>query len=303
MKPDKTSSIYQENGGADFQKVKQVLIKTLLLNWLVALVRIFIGVLSGSLSILTDGFHSFFDGMSNIFGLAGIKLAAKPRDKTHPYGHQKFETLAVLGIAFLILITSYEFLKAVIGRFIHPYIPEITVLSFLIMGGSLAVDIFVCYYERFWGKKLKSAILIADSLHTKTHFFITPSVILGMVAVKVGFPIFDPLIALFVIFMLGKLAWEIIQGTISVLCDQALVDIKEIQKIATTIKGVKSSHQIRTRGDTHHVFLDMHITLDSNLSLKRAHYISHQLKEKIIKEIPKIKDVVIHIEPRRGVPR
>lgn len=280
-------------------KTKQVLITTLLLNWLVAIAKILIGFSTGALSILTDGFHSLFDGMSNILGLIGVKIAEKPKDSSHPYGHRKFEAMAVLGIAFLILITGYEFLKNAIERFIHPMTPEITTLSFVIMGGVLVIDFFVYKYENAWGKKLKSPVLIADSLHTKTHFFITPSVLLGMIAIKAGFPIFDPIIASFIILALGKLALEITKGITVTLCDQALIDIKKIQEITENIEEIESSHKIRTRGDERHVFLDMHITLNPKISLKTAHDISHDLKGKITKEIPQIKDIVIHIEPKR----
>jgi cation diffusion facilitator family transporter len=284
--------------GRDFDKAKKILLRTLILNWLVALAKIFVGILSGSLSILTDGFHSFFDGMSNILGLAGLRVAEQPKDSSHPYGHQKFEALAALGIAVLIVLTAYELLKSTINRVLHPLVPEISILTFLVMGGALLVDIFVFWYENYWGRKIKSTILIADSLHTKSHLLTTPTVILGLVAIKAGFPIFDPLIASFIVFMLGKLAWEIIRDSSSTLCDYSLVNVGEIKKIASVVKGIKSSHHIRSRGDEHHIFLDMHITLDPNISLERAHYISHQLEEKITKENPQIKDVIIHIEPQ-----
>lgn len=286
----------------EFKEVKTILIRILFLNWLVAIAKILIGFSTGALSILIDGFHSLFDGMSNVMGLVGIRIAEQPRDRAHPYGHRKFEALAALGIAFLILITGYEFLKNTIERFVHPFSPDLPFFSFLVMGGALLVDFFVYRYENRRGKELKSTILIADSLHTKSHFFTTPAVILGMVAIKIGFPIFDPIIASLVIIMLGKLAWEITQHTTNILCDRAFVDKEKIEKIASAINGVKSAHQIRTRGDEHYVFLDMHITLDPELSLEEAHDISHELKEKIINNIPQIKDVVIHIEPaEKGV--
>lgn len=284
--------------GMDFQKVKKILINTLILNWLVALAKIFIGFSTGALSILADGFHSFFDGASNIIGVFGVKTAEKPKDINHPYGHQKFESLAALGVAFLILIIAYELIKNTIERFLHPVVPNLTLLSFLVMGGALLVDIGVYLYENSQGKKLKSTILIADAIHTKTHLFTTPAVILGMAAIKLGFPIFDPIIASVVILMMGGLAWEVVQQTTNVLCDRASVNGQRIKEIVKEIPGIKSSHQIRSRGSEHCVFLDMHITLDPQVSLKEAHDASHQLKEKIKREVPQIKDIVIHIEPQ-----
>ncbi len=282
---------------SNFQKIKIILIHILILNWLSALAKIFVGLLTGSIGILAAGVHSFVDGFSNILGLIGIKIAESPQDSEHPYGHRKFESLASLGIAIIILITSYEFLKHTIERLIHPHIPEITLLGFLIMIISFGIDFFAYRYETFWGKKLKSPVLIADALHAKTHLFITPSVILGMVVIKAGFPILDPIIALFVIAMLLRIVWEIIKETSITLCDRAFIDIAKIKKITMSVNEIKASHQIRTRGDDHFVFLDMHIVLRPNLSLKDAHRVSHNLKEKIMKELPQIKDVVVHIEP------
>lgn len=281
----------------EFQKVKKVLIITLLLNWLGAVAKILVGFSTGAISILTDGFHSLFDGTSNVLGLIGVKISEKPVDESHPYGHRKFESVAALGIAFLVLLAGYEFFKSSLQRFLHPVTPEITVLSFSVMAGALLIDTLTFFYENRQGKKLKSAILIADSLHTKTHLFTTPAVIAGISAVKLGFPIFDPIVATIMIFMLAKLAWEIVEHTTLVLCDSASVDEEKIRKIVQTISGIDSSHQIRTRGDEHHVFLDMHIHLNPELSLEKAHGISHQLKAKIMAEISQIKDVVIHIEP------
>ncbi len=281
----------------EFRKPRKILIITLTLNWAVALAKILVGSLTGALSILTDGFHSLFDGMSNILGLLGLKAAEHPKDAGHPYGHLKFEAFSALAIAFLILIASYEFLKSAAARFLNPVAPDISFLSFLVMGGTLCVDAFVYFYESRQGKKLKSTILIADSLHTKTHFFITPAVILGMVAIKKGYLVLDPLIALAVILMLGKLAWEIIKHVAGILCDKAAVDEKRVKRIVGETKGVRSCHEIRSRGDQHHVFLDMHVSLDSDLSLEQAHRISRLLKKKIIKELPGVKDIMIHIEP------
>jgi cation diffusion facilitator family transporter len=282
----------------DYPKVKKVLIITLILNWIVASAKIFAGFMTGAISVLADGFHSLFDGASNVLGLIGVKIAERPRDESHPYGHGKFESVAALGIAFMVIIAGYEFSKSTIQRFLAPALPEITVISFLVVTFALAADLFTYRYELSRGKKLGSQILVADATHTKSHLLTTPAVLLGMAVIKLGFPILDPIIALFVVVMLGKLAWDIIGHTTTVLCDRAFVDEAKIRDIVRSVEGIASSHQIRTRGDEHHVFLDMHITMDSELPLLEAHNISHVLKNKIIQELPQIKDVVIHIEPR-----
>jgi cation diffusion facilitator family transporter len=286
----------------DFRRIKRILIRVLFLNWLVAGAKIIIGFWSGSLGITADGFHSFFDGTSNIIGLLGIKIAQKPKDPCHPYGHSKYEAFASLGILFLITLAIYEFGKNAVKKIFAPTSSEITLIIFGVLIGALMIDYLVAKYEYKEGKKLSSAILIADSLHTKSHIYTTSSVIFGALAIKLGYPIVDPLVALFIIFMLAKLAYEIYTETSSILCDRAFIDIQKILDIVKEFPQIKTAHEIRTRGDHNQIFLDMHIILDPALSLEAAHKISHNLKDKIQKEILEIQDVVIHIEPENKNP-
>lgn len=283
----------------EYQKIRKVLIKILLLNWLVAFAKIFLGLFSGTISILADGIHSFFDGVSNITGLIGIKIAEKPKDKDHPYGHQKYEALASLGIAFLLIITCYELVKQVIQRFLNPVFPQITLLVFGVLILCLIIDYLVARYEFKKGKELKSVILKADSFHTKSHIFTGGGVILGVIAIKMGYPIFDPILAIFVIFFIGKMIIEVFKESSKVLSDGSFVEPGLVEKIASRVEGVESSHRVRSRGGENSIFLDMHLVLDPHLSLEKAHSISHQVKEKIQEKIPGIKDITIHIEPEQ----
>ncbi|HEX2619025.1 MAG TPA: cation diffusion facilitator family transporter, partial [Phototrophicaceae bacterium] len=99
------------------REVNQVLIITLVLNLVVACGKIVTGLLTGALSITADGFHSLADSTSNVVGLVANTIAGTPPDRDHPYGHQRFETLAALGIGFLLLLTAWETIRGVIERF------------------------------------------------------------------------------------------------------------------------------------------------------------------------------------------
>jgi len=281
----------------NYQKIKIVLIRILFLNWLVAFAKIFIGVSSGAISILTDGIHSFFDGASNIIGIIGIHVAQKPSDKEHPYGHQKYEAIASLGILFLLVITVYELIKKVYQRFLHPSSPEINILVFSVLGFTLIINYFVARYEFKKGEELKSIILKADSFHTKSDIFVTAGVILGALATKLGWSIIDPIFATLIIFGIIKMIFNIYKEGTSVLCDASFIEPEKIKKIAQKIEGVKSLHKIRTRGSENYLFLDMHLVLDPDISLIQAHKIAHNVKKEIQRKIPLIKDVTIHIEP------
>jgi cation diffusion facilitator family transporter len=113
------------------KKVQQVLVLVLFLNLLVAFAKIIYGTLSGALSMTADGYHSLFDGVSNIVGLVGSFIAARPPDKEHPYGHQKYETLASIFIALLLIYVGVEIFRNSLDRFLIRSVPEVTVSVFL----------------------------------------------------------------------------------------------------------------------------------------------------------------------------
>ncbi len=103
-----------------YSRIRRVLVLVLALNWAVALAKIIYGLLSRCESMTADGFHSLSDGTSNIVGLIGIHFACQPKDKDHPYGHKKYETLFSLGIAALLFFVCLNLLKEGVNRIFHP---------------------------------------------------------------------------------------------------------------------------------------------------------------------------------------
>ena len=120
------------------------------------------------LSMQSDGYHSMFDGISNIVGLVGIQVACRPADDEHPYGHRKYETMASVFIAVLLIIVAIKILSSAYSRFGSNDMPEVTSMSFLIMIGAMIINYFVTTCEYRSGAKLQSEVLVADSLHTKS---------------------------------------------------------------------------------------------------------------------------------------
>jgi cation diffusion facilitator family transporter len=123
--------------------VRRVLIVTLILNAAVALAKVVYGYVTNSVAMTSDGFHSFFDGVSNVVGLIGIWIAAHPPDAEHPYGHKKYETLFTIIIAVMIFATCFQILKKVYSSFLQEGAVVVTEASFIIMFLTLCVNIFV----------------------------------------------------------------------------------------------------------------------------------------------------------------
>jgi len=122
--------------------VRRVLWITLALNTGVSAAKLVVGMLSGSLAMVADGYHSLLDGANNVVGLIVAAWAHRPPDREHPYGHRKFETFATIGLGMLLLAMAYNVLVQALGRFGDQRLPQITALNWAVMGVTLAVNVF-----------------------------------------------------------------------------------------------------------------------------------------------------------------
>jgi len=284
-----------------YRKIRKILLIILVLNWLVALVKIIYGLSSRCSSMAADGFHSLSDGTSNVIGLLGIHFACQPVDKDHPYGHKKYETLFSLIISAMLFLVSFNLIKQGWIRLRHPILPQVDINSFVIMLITLAINIWVMRYESKRGKELKSDILISDSMHTRADIFTSFSVIVSLIVIKLGFPLIDPLITILISLFIGFTAFEIAKQSSDVLCDTAVfLDDRKIMDIVLKIKGVRACHKIRSRGRIDDIYIDLHVQVNPNMHVDDAHKISDRIEEAIKSAIPGITDVVVHMEPQEG---
>jgi cation diffusion facilitator family transporter len=283
----------------DYRTIRLVLVLVLALNWLVAIAKIVCGLIIRSSSMTADGFHSLSDGASNIIGLVGIHFASRPKDNDHPYGHRKYETFFALGIAFLLFLVAIGIVHESIGRFTSPIMPQINAISFIIMMLTTGVNFIVMHYENKKGKELKSDILISDSLHTRADIFTSLSVILALFAIRLGYPILDPVISIMIAIFIAYAGFGIMKESSAILCDTAaILDVKQIVDIVLSIEGTKNCHKVRTRGRPDDIYVDLHVQVDNNTRIDSAHKISYAIEDAIKKSIPEVTDVVVHMEPK-----
>lgn len=280
-----------------FKKVQRVLILVLLLNLAVAFAKIIYGNLTGTLSMTADGYHSLFDGVSNIVGLVGSFIAARPPDKEHPYGHQKYETVASIFIALLLLYVGFEIFRSALDRFLVRSVPEVTAISFLVIIGTMCINYLVTHYEYRQGLALRSQVLIADSLHTKSDIYVSLSVIVSLAAIKLGFPLLDPVIALLISFLIFRAGFRIMKESSKVLLDMSRLEEEEICRLVLGVEGVLGCHKIRTRGGVGDVRIDMHVLVQPDMPLEEAHLIAHRVSKMLKAEYKDVSDVVVHLEP------
>jgi len=280
-----------------FREIQRVLVYVLIINIILSLIKIIYGALTGTLSMIADGYHSLFDGVSNIIGLAGSFIASRPPDKDHPYGYQKYETIASFFIALLLISMGVEIFQNAFNSFLIPKKPEVTDVSFLVVIGIMGVTYLIAQYEHRQGQYLRSQVLIADSIHMKSDIYISFSVIVSLAAVKLGFSIIDPIVALIISLIIFKAGYRIIKETSRSLLDMSRIEEKEICELVKRIDKVKGCHKIRTRGSMGDIKVDMHLLVQSGMSLEDAHILSHRVSKKLREEYHDISDVVVHLEP------
>lgn len=286
-----------------YRLVQRVLWIVLALNWLVAVAKIVFGLISHASSMTADGFHSLTDGISNLIGLVGIYFSSQPRDEDHPYGHKKFETLFALGIAAMLLLVAFNLVRGGVNRIAHPVIPTVDLASFVVMIVTLVVNVLVMTYEYRRGVVLHSDILVVDSMHTRADIFTSLSVIVALIAVKLGYPILDPIITLVISGFIAWSAWEIIHQESGILCDAvAIADPSKIVAVVLRIDGVRGCHKLRSRGRLDDVHIDLHVQVDGDMTLNESHQLSHRVQADIIAAFPDVSDVLVHLEPNKIVP-
>ncbi len=280
-----------------YTRVAAVLARVLALNVAVAAAKLVFGSLTGSLSIVSDGFHSLADSTSNIVGLIGVRAARKPPDVDHPYGHRKYETLAAAAIVALLGFGVLELAEQAIERLRSGQAPEVTVASFLVMIATIAVNLTVARYESAAGRALGSEVLLADATHTRSDILTSLTVLVTLAGVRLGYPVLDAAGALIVAVFIGIAAYEIARDTFRILSDRVVIAEDDLRAVVTGVPGVLGCHQIRTRGSADHTFVDLHVWFEPDLSLREAHRLSHEVKDRLMARYPQIGDAVIHIEP------
>jgi cation diffusion facilitator family transporter len=279
------------------QAVARVLARVLVLNLTVAFVKLFVGYTTGAVSIVSDGFQSLTDSAANVIGLVGMRVARKPPDADHPYGHRKFETLAAAGIFVFMLLAVLEIGRSALQHFASASTPAVTALTFVVIVATLCVNVGVVRYEASEARRHNSELLLADSIHTRSDVYATIGVLISLAGVRLGYPLLDPIGGIIIAVLIARTGFEIARDTSGILSDRVVIDEDDIRRVVMSVPGVLGCHHIRTRGPIDHVFLDLHVWFPADAPLAEAHRVSHVVKDRLTEKYPQIADAIIHIEP------
>ncbi len=289
----------EHNATAAAQAVRRTLWIVLVLNALVAAAKLIVGLLSGTVSMVADGFHATMDMSSNVIGLVSVQIAARPPDEDHPYGHQRYETLATLAIGGLMLVAAWEILQAALDRLLYGGQPKVTPVSFAVMGGTLAVNLAVTTYERRQGHKLGSPILLADAAHTASDIFVTLSVLVSLVAAALGFPWVDVVVALVIVGAILRVGLGIVGRSSDVLADRQVLDPQAVRRVLRDVAGVEQIVRVRSRGPESAAHVDVDVRIKPAVTADHAHAIAETIRERVHTAYPEVAEVQVHFAPQR----
>lgn len=276
------------------QAVQGVIVVEGLANLAVLILKVIVGFTTGSLAILADAVHSFSDLANNIVVWFVIKLSAEPPDREHPYGHRKFETVAVFALAVLLFVIAIEVVLRAVQRG-APTVEQSTP-ALATMLAVLAINIGISLWERRRARELNSDILHADASHTFSDALTTIVVIAGWQLSVFGLPWMDTMCAFGVAGLIAYLATGLLKKVLPVLVDEYAIEPRAISSNVMTVPGVKSVRQVRSRWLGSGVAVDMILTVDPDISATEAHDISDTVEE-LIGDCFQVDDISIHIEP------
>lgn len=276
------------------QKVLRVILVEGFANLVVLAVKLVVGISTGSLAVLGDAVHSLTDVINNIVAWLVTRHSAKPADPGHPYGHRKFETLAVFALAALLSVLAFELVLHAMTR----ETAQITTgpLELGLMFGVLIVNVIVSTWQRSWARRLKSDILLADAHHTLSDVLITLSVIAGWQLSALGWIWIDQLCAIAVAGLILYLAYGLFKRSLPALLDERAIAAEQLRVAAQDIEGVRAVPRVRSRWIGSARAVDLVIEVDAQLSTAEAHKITDQL-EALLAERFDVHDISIHVEP------
>ncbi|MDG1166216.1 MAG: cation diffusion facilitator family transporter [Candidatus Thioglobus sp.] len=278
---------------------QKVTIVGALIDFLLSIIKIILGFIGQSGALIADGVHSFSDLLTDWVTWYAAKLSGDAPDADHPYGHERFETVATLGLSIFLAIVGTIIIFEGFGRFSNPN--ELRHENWLIAAAALSVlsKEALYWYTVKVARDINSDLLKANAWHHRTDAFSSIVVVIGIIGAANGYFFLDSVAAIIVGILIIYIGWQLGFEATKELVDTSIdqEDIKALRVALSEIKGVKSVHTLRTRKVGHKKSADVHVQVNPFLSVSEGHIISVSV-ERVAKEcIEELDDVTVHIDP------
>jgi len=274
--------------------VRRVILIEGSVNLIVLFAKVTVGLTTGSLAIIGDAVHSLTDVVNNVVAWIATRLSTMPPDREHPYGHRKFETLAVFFLASLLVVLSFELASHAINKEDTEIVSSAWGLGTMLV--ILVINILVATWQRMWARRLQSDILLADASHTFADVFTTIVVIVGWQLSAMGYLWLDRICALAVSLLVFYLAYSLFRRALPILVDQYSLDPALLSNVVNNVAGVLKIIRVRSRWIGSDKSIDLVIAVNPELTTSDSHQIATAVELVLEKEFG-IYDISIHVEP------
>ncbi len=272
-------------------------------NLLLSLLKLFAGIFAHSSAMISDAIHSASDVFSSIIVIIGIHLSAKESDKEHPYGHERLECEAAIILAMVLFITGLGIgigaAKNIIhGNYAALQVPGLAALVAAIV--SIVSKEAMYWYTRYYAKKIDSSALMADAWHHRSDSFSSIGALVGIIASRFGYPIMDSVASLVIFVFIVKAAYDIFRDSMD-----KMVDHSCDEKTESAMRDCVRKHEkvlgidlLHTRIFGNKIYVDIEIEVDASYTLREAHAIAEAVHDGIEQEFPKVKHIMVHVNPK-----
>lgn len=287
----------------EFQRVaNKVSFVTIIGNLLLSVMKLIVGFVAHSNAMISDAIHSASDVFSTFVVIIGIKLASKKADKEHPYGHERLECVAAIVLSMVLFITGLGIgataLKNITsGDYNNIAVPGILALIAAII--SIISKEAMYWYTRYNAKKIDSSALMADAWHHRSDAFSSIGALIGIAGARMGFPVMDSIASLIIFVFIIKAAYDIFKDAIDKMVDHACDDdtVNQIRECVMKHEDVLGIDMLQTRIFGNKIYVDLEIATDGSYTLSKAHTIAESVHDDIEKSFPKVKHIMVHVNP------
>jgi cation diffusion facilitator family transporter len=268
-------------------------------NVLLTAAKLAVGFMSGSASLVADGFHSFSDLASDVGVLIALRVSEQPPDRNHPYGHHQYETLGALAAALLLLATGVLLGRDAVVRMIegHSLVPEYTAL--ITAAVSFLLKEVMARYTELAGRIHHSPALRTNAAHHRSDSLSSLAALAGIGGAMVGWPVMDSLGELLISVWILRMGWRLLRENTDILMETRPSDevFEQIRDVAQGVPGVRRVRSVRVRPRGSVYLVDLAIMVPPALSVSEGHETAHAVEDALRREIDQVIGAVVHVEP------
>lgn len=274
---------------------------SIFVNIALSLGKLAAGIIARSGAMISDAVHSASDVLSTLAVMAGIKLASRRADSSHPYGHERVECIFSILLAVILCATGigigYSGVTKIIGGG-ELVVPGALALAAAVV--SIVVKELMFQYTKKNAKKIHSTALMADAWHHRSDALSSIGSFIGILGARLGFPICDPIASVIICIFIVKAAWDIFMDAVNQLIDKSGSDeeCEKIREVALGTSGVVGVDDLKTRLFGSKMYVDIEIGADGTLPLTEAHAIAQNVHDSIEREFSEVKHCMVHVNPK-----